>query len=234
VPIHAGNFSAWGLLDVDLAQTASRTQITALADGALAAAQPLVSELLADLDRRPRPDGPRTVEIHLDLRYVGQEHTLTVPAPQDGDRLASAGELELRDRFAAAYSRTFGHSMDEEVEIVACRVSTTTPLPRGAAPRLASPGEGRPRGERAAWSFARGERCAFAVVDRATLAAGDELEGPAIVDEPTATTYLDAGFAARVHDHGHLIVERRPARGGPAAGAAERAGEAIASGGEAE
>src|SRR4051812_1943113 len=126
VPLHAGNFSAWGLLGVDLAQTVSRTQITPLGDGALAGAQPLLDELLGDLDRRPRPDGPRIVEIDLDMRYVGQEHTLTVAAPQDGDALAAGAELELRDRFAEAYSRTFGHTMDEAVEIVAFRVSATT------------------------------------------------------------------------------------------------------------
>jgi N-methylhydantoinase A len=216
IPVHAGNFSAWGLLGVDLAQTASRTQITRLRDGALAAAQPLVAGLLAELDRRPRPDGERTVEIHLDVRYVGQEHTLTVPAPQAGDGLAAGAELALHDTFADAYSRTFGHTMDEAVEIVAFRVSTTTKLPKGALPTHLATGDGA-RGERAAWSFARAEQCAFAVVDRTTLAAGDVLHGPAIVHEPTATTYLDAGFAARVHEHGHLIVERVAVVAEPAA-----------------
>jgi N-methylhydantoinase A len=211
VPVHAGNFSAWGLLGVDLAQTASRTRITPLRDGALAAAQPLVGELLADLDRRPRPDGERSVEILVDVRYVGQEHSLTVPAPQHGEALAAGAELELHDRFAEAYSRTFGHTMDEAVEIVAFRVSTTTALPKGAPARGATGSAEGTRGERSVWSFTRGERCAFAIVDRATLAAGDELRGPAIVHEPTATTYLDAGFVARVHPHGHLVIERADA-----------------------
>jgi N-methylhydantoinase A len=226
VPVHAGNFSAWGLLGVDLAQTASRTQITPLRDGALAASRPLVAELLADLDRRPRPDGQRTVAVHLDIRYVGQEHTLTIDAPLEGENLVAGAELELRDRFADAYSRTFGHTMDEQVEIVAFRVSATTPLPRaarGAVPSRPEAASGAAaREERQAWSFAAGERRAFAVVDRASLAPGDELRGPAIVHEPTATTYLDDGFVASVHEHGHLIVERGAAAAGTAAiGAAE-------------
>jgi N-methylhydantoinase A len=207
IPVHAGNFSAWGLLGVDLAQTASRTQITRLEQGALAGARPLVAELVAELERRPRPEGERVVEVHVDVRYVGQEHTLTVPAPQENDGLAAGAELTLRDSFAEAYSRTFGHTMDEAVEIVTFRVSSSTALPKGAAPRPPAAAAGRP-GERPAWSFARAERCTFAVVDRATLAPGEELRGPAIVHEPTATTYLDAGFVARVHPHGHLIVER--------------------------
>jgi N-methylhydantoinase A len=225
VPVHAGNFSAWGLLGVDLAQTASRTQITPLRDGALAGAQPLVAELLADIDRRPRPDGERTVEVQVDVRYVGQEHSLTVPAPQDGEKLAQGAELVLHDTFADAYARTFGHTMDEAVEIVAFRVSAATALPKGEPARLAGRTGAGTTGERPAWSFARSERCAFAVVDRASLGPGDELHGPAIVHEPTATTYLDAGFIARVHEHGHLIVEREALGGAhrPAAAAAEEA-----------
>jgi N-methylhydantoinase A len=208
VPVHAGNFSAWGLLGVDLAQTASRTRIVPLRDGALASAQPLVAELLADLDRRPRPEGERAVEILVDVRYVGQEHSLTVPAPQDGEGLAAGAELQLHDRFAEAYSRTFGHTMDEAVEIVAFRVSVTTALPKGAPPRPPAGATGAPRGERTAWSFARRTARPFAVVDRASLAAGDTLAGPAIVHEPTATTYVDAGFVAQVHPHGHLLIDR--------------------------
>jgi N-methylhydantoinase A len=208
VPVHAGNFSAWGLLGVDLAQTASRTQITPLRDGALEASGPLVAELVADLDGRPRPEGERTLEIDVDVRYVGQEHTLTVAAPMDGDSLAAGTELELRERFVDAYARTFGHTMDEAVEITAFRISAHTPLPRGAEPKPPVADAADPRGERSAWSFARGERCSFATVDRASLAPGDELAGPAIVHEPTATTYLDAGFVASVHAHGHLVVDR--------------------------
>ena len=210
VPVHAGNFSAWGLLGVDLAQTASRTQITALGDGALAGARSLVATLLAELDARPRPEGERSVEIHLDMRYVGQEHTLTVAAPQDGDTLAADAELELHDRFSEAYSRTFGHTMDEAVEIVAFRVTTTTPLPRGSAPAFAAAAAtGARAGERSAWSFARAARRTFATVDRAALAPGDELHGPAVVpradgDDLPRRGLRRAGPRARAPDrHAH-------------------------------
>jgi N-methylhydantoinase A len=220
VPLHAGNFSAWGLLDVDLSQTASRTRITPLRDGALAGAAPLVAELLAEVDRRPRPEGPRRVELHADLRYVGQEHTLTVPVPQDGDGVRTGAELALRDAFTEAYGRTFGHTMDEAVEVVTFRVTATTPLPRGAAAPLRAGTGGEAAGERIAWSFTRGAPCPFAVVERETLAPGAVLRGPAVVHEPTATTYLDAGFVARVHPEGPLLVEREaPAAATPSAGA---------------
>jgi len=48
----------------------------------------------------------------------------------------------------------------------------------------------------------------FAFVERSGLAAGEMLAGPAIVVEATATTYLDAGYAARVDASGCLLIER--------------------------
>jgi hypothetical protein len=46
------------------------------------------------------------------------------------------------------------------------------------------------------------------------------------VQEPTATTYLDAGFTARVHALGHLIVERAPGGERPESAAATTEGAA--------
>ena len=80
VPPYAGNFSAWGLLGADLTQTAARTRIMRLSDDARS---PRANELLARAVRRsssPARTAPRldTREVALDMRYVGQEHTLTI------------------------------------------------------------------------------------------------------------------------------------------------------------
>ena len=87
IPALAGNFSAWGLLGADLAQTASRTRLLRLGDGAVAAVEALADELFAELEARTKREGLRR-EIHLDVRYVGQEHTLTITprAPADASR----------------------------------------------------------------------------------------------------------------------------------------------------
>jgi N-methylhydantoinase A len=60
-----------------------------------------------------------------------------------------------------------------------------------------------------AYSFARREPAVFGVVDRLALADGDTVQGPSIVLEPTATTYIDAGFEGRVLAGGvlELVVE---------------------------
>jgi len=195
VPSYAGNFSAWGLLGASLTQTAARTRITRLAEGAEDGVDAILAELFEVLDRRAAGrDYVR--EIALDMRYVGQEHSLTVSVPGDG-RLGTS-LAEVRERFVADYDRTFDHTLEEEIEIVSIRAVVRTALPRRAAEqnRAASTNGGPPAtGTVEAWSFTRGERMPFALLDRAAI--DDEgLDGPAIVLEETATTYLDAGFHA--------------------------------------
>jgi N-methylhydantoinase A/oxoprolinase/acetone carboxylase beta subunit len=48
---------------------------------------------------------------------------------------------------------------------------------------------------------------AAAVFNRAGLGPGAEIVGPAVIEETDATTYLDAGERAIVHESGALEVE---------------------------
>ncbi|MGH2451915.1 MAG: hydantoinase/oxoprolinase family protein, partial [Candidatus Limnocylindria bacterium] len=203
VPPYAGNFSAWGLLGADLTQTAARTRITKLDDEAVAVANKVLSELFADVDARSAERDGAVRQLALDMRYAGQEHTLTVEVPGEG-RLAGGAD-EIRARFTADYDRTFGHTMEEAVEIVAYRATVRTPLARRAVEPLAVARANGSHGSIEAWSFTHGERLTFAVIERSAI---DEagIAGPAIVLEETATTFLDADFDARLGAGGVLQI----------------------------
>jgi len=45
-------------------------------------------------------------------------------------------------------------------------------------------------------------------VDRSALASGDQIDGPAVIVEPTATTVVEPGWRARTTDSGDLVLER--------------------------
>ena len=47
-----------------------------------------------------------------------------------------------------------------------------------------------------------------AFADRESLAPGFALDGPAVIEEPTATTVAPAGWRARVLDTGDIMIER--------------------------
>jgi N-methylhydantoinase A len=208
IPPYAGNFSAWGLLGSDLTRTAARTRIMKLSDEAIADTNNVLEVLFAEIEGRAASDGSvQSREVDLDMRYVGQEHTLTIALPSECGRI-TIGPLTVRDKFRVEYQRTFGHVMEEPIEIVSIRATLRTPLPRRAEEHVVGTAASQRRVMHSidAYSFTRGTRLPFAVLDRSTLAAEAVVDGPAIILEETATTYLDAGYWARVHPSGSLFV----------------------------
>ena len=209
VPNHAGNFSAWGLLEQDVVRSAALTIVSPLADGGISRADDALAVLFAQLDDRVERRVAGTVrhEAELDLRYPGQEYTLTVPVALGDDRIAEDAE-EIAARFAAAYERNYGHSFDVGVDVVSVRAIERTELPR---PSL-GPTNGRRNGgagggaRSRALSLRTGEWLDFDVVERDALSAGDTFEGPSIVTESTTTTYVDAGLRGTVHESGALVL----------------------------
>jgi N-methylhydantoinase A len=212
VPPYAGNFSAWGLLGADLTQTVAKTRIMRLDDDAVSVADTLLADLFAELaERTGRSAGEHRQEIGFDMRYAGQEHSLTVDIACTDGRIAWSTE-EIAAAFTREYVRTFAHEMDEDIQIVSVRASLRTPLPR-LKQKVASTsgGDGSMRSGDSidAYSFTRDEWMPFRLLDRASLDVGAEVEGPAILLEETATTYLDAGFGGIVHASGSLLIKER-------------------------
>jgi N-methylhydantoinase A len=215
IPRYAGNFSAWGLLGQDITQSAARTSINALDDAGLTAANGVLGELFERLVQRgsAAPVGieQEISEAALDLRYLGQEYTLTV-LPRTVDSQIADSADEVRALFESDYERTFGHTLAEPVEIVSIRAAIRKPLPRKIAETNgAHPDVGEERSIDA-YSFTEESRIPFRVVHRASLPVGTELDGPAIVLEETATSYVDAGYRLRVDPSGVLILTDQRAR----------------------
>src|SRR5262249_2211165 len=122
IPMYAGNFSAWGLLGADLTQTAARTRVTPLTDDGIAAANEVLSDLFAQAGERAARSstGDSRRETRLDMRYAGQEHTITVLLDGESGQIDISPQ-ELRLKFENEYEQTFALRMDEAVEIVSLR-----------------------------------------------------------------------------------------------------------------
>jgi N-methylhydantoinase A len=208
VPPNAGNFSAAGLVRADIVRAAARTLVRPLDAAALAEAGQVAKALLARL-RDGREDARAAApELRLDLRHRGQEHTLTVEVPEGEDAAA------VQDRFAAAYLRAYGHRLADPLEVVTVRVSLRIPLAADAGP-VPAPASGDAPSEPLSgplsepirlWSFRRRAFTEASAVSRASLTAARH--GPLVVVEPTATTYVDAGFTVAPHTAGSLLITR--------------------------
>jgi len=210
VPKHAGNFSAWGLLAQDIMRSAARTHIRKLDDEGLSSAAALLRALFDDRHqdaKRPGADQLEDVpEAALDLRYTGQDYTLTVPVPFQGGRVTVESGW-VHQAFEQDYERTYGHTLTEPVEIVSVRATLRTPLPRLRSDwQVAEHLPVAAGGAIDAHSFTRGERASFPLLSRSEISPGTTLPGPVIVLEETATTYVDAGFELSVHPSGILFL----------------------------
>jgi N-methylhydantoinase A len=211
VPPYAGNFSAWGLLSQDVTRTAARTLLKRLDDSSLAAASSVLRVLFEELAARggaetlDEREGSR--EAAFDMRYVGQEYTLTVPVSWSDSGLA-ADATSIHDLFTRQYDRAYGHTMDVPVEVVSARATVRLPLPRGRLEpsRARGPSSDEVEASIEAYSFTQGEKLRFSIMSRNSLAPETKLAGPLILLEETATTYVDAEFEVRVDPTYALII----------------------------
>ena len=201
IPPVAGNFSAWGLLASDLLQSAARTRQMVLDDQAIEQTNQVLQELYDELQQRTgaRSNGEGIFrEVGLDMRYGGQEHTITVaPATLDG-RINENSEA-ITQRFNKAYLQTYGVELDSNIEIVSIRAAVRQPLSRRKDFLMPKTGSGdHGTGSIKAYSFVGDATVDFTTCHREALVTGNAYQGPAIIYEPTTTTYVDDGFMFQV------------------------------------
>lgn len=209
VPPHAGNFSASGLLGADLVQASARTRMMRLSEDSVGLANRILAEMFEELDARQQDGNQelRSRHVGLDMRYAGQEHSITVDVASDRSGRMKWNVSEIRAAFTQDYKRAFMVTMEEAVEIVSMRATIRSPLPKREFGAVAAGLAGETETAQA-WSFDCGEWRPFGVLERGGLGEGDIVKGPAIVLEQTTTTYLDTGHLARVHETGCLIITR--------------------------
>ncbi len=195
VPFLPGAFSAYGILVSDVRLDFGRTRVTLLAeagpviDGMLAEMTDAACASFADQGVRDPPAFAPSVE----LRYVGQSYEVNVPVAGD-----------LAEAFHRRHESLYGYAArDEPIQLVTVRLAAWVPRPRVVPPH-------RPHGLAVRGTrkvvFPDG-RVEATVYDRAALTVGFATSGPAIVEEPFATTVVPPGADLRVLEHGLLAME---------------------------
>jgi N-methylhydantoinase A len=207
VPPMPGVFSAYGLLAADVRVTAVRSLVAPADADTWARTRKLFDTLAREGDVALGEQGvakaDRSFVRELDLRYVGQSTELVVAAPRSLDEAVEAFHQRHEQRYGYA-------ARQDPVEIVTARVIGigTTPKPRlvaAAAPARRAPEQRALRERRDVFDGA-----AFVdtpVFDRALLRPGDAFDGPAVVEQYDATTYVAPAWNARVDGFGNLVLE---------------------------
>ena len=202
VPMHAGVFSALGLLlsppRVDVAQS------RLIREEAATTLEGVVDEVAATASERllgATGSEPYRLDAVVDVRYLGQSHELAVKYPR-----GSGWEALARDFHAAHRERNGFARLEDPIEVVTIRAEAEG---RAVLQLSDVPGP-EPVGDATLGSrrvmTAQGPADATVVL-RKGLAPGDEVVGPAVIEEREATTYLAASDRAVVQESGALEIE---------------------------
>jgi N-methylhydantoinase A len=145
----------------------------------------------------------------LDLRYVGEQSSVSVPV--EG---TSAGWLQRTLKsFHATHHRLYGFSvLDEPVELVNVRLRAVGRLYRGGRDRAtgvpASAPTVEPIGSRqVAFGPAKSDRIEVPVYTRTMLLPHARFHGPAIVEQSDSTLHIPSGKSVRVDAYANLVIE---------------------------
>ena len=144
-------------------------------------------------------------QIHLDLRYMGQEFTLQVPVTLE--QLKRGDRKGIRTAFDQLYEHRYAHhSPDEPVEMVNIRLGAIGKRPKLNFPTLAAGNSASPSRERPAYFSSTNKPLTAKVYRRDQLTAGAEVAGPALIQEHGTTTVLFENDRCRVANSGELII----------------------------
>jgi N-methylhydantoinase A len=213
VPRYPGVTSALGCVIADMRHDRVRTlarplleldpaALRAEMDAAIALLSPLLDESgLAFAERR--------VEHALDMHYQGQTHTVSVTLALAPDGSGAFDHASLAEAFAATYAGAYGRLLPHvPIRVMNLRSTLIGARPRidllSLAPAADATVAAATRPSRRVWFGGWTEAAIYA---RLALPVGAVVHGPAVLEQPDATTLIEPGQSGRVDDYGNLIVE---------------------------
>lgn len=212
VPVASSVFSAWGMLMTDLRHDYIQTYINGLQDIDLSELNNEWNKLESQAKEQYAEENVKEEEIvfnrFVDMRYSGQEHTVKVPLA--GGVINEETITDVIALFHELHEQSFTFKLVEaQTEIVNLHLTAFGSVQKPELQKLEM--ENRPLE-----SALKETRNVFyenegwvptKVYHRDLLVPGMKIEGPAIVEEPTATTVFYTGQTLSVDAYGNLLIE---------------------------
>ena len=211
VPMNSGVFSAWGMLMADLRHDFALTTIKPIKDTEVTQINQMFQDLGERLHEIFKQENVASKNIkvtyQMDLRYLGQEHTLSVVVPSHFTEVA---KITASKAFDDLHYATYGHNAPEEnKEVVSIRAIGIGKVNKPSLQAIQS-GRKKPvlaaqTGERSVYR-GKGRKEQFRIFRRERLLANNVIEGPAVIEEVTATTVVENNQICTVDQYGNLII----------------------------
>jgi len=212
IPFAPGHFSAYGMLFADLRRDLVNTWFKPFADASFEEMEALYGAMeKAGADDLERSRGMTVGTVSLrgaDMRYVGQEHAVTVDIPTE--LFKNQDRAGIKKLFDAVHDTRYGyHNAEEKAEIVSLRSATVGLMKKPEREQLAQGGESPEaafRGNRPVY-FSGVGAVDTPTYDRNKLTAGNRINGPALIEEHASTTVVHPQDKVEVDVFGNLHIE---------------------------
>ena len=206
VPLFPSHFSALGMLLADERHDFIRTFYCDLAGVDFKALLAVHDEMASEAKRSLRHARSAQWQIALDLRYLGQEFTLSVPVSREA--IKKGERQKIRAAFDALYEHRYAHqSPDEPVEMVNIRLSAIGKRPTLRFPRVPKRATVKASRRREVYLDDPRKPVSCPIYQRGELGAGARVRGPALIEEHGTTTMLFAQDRCLVAASGELIID---------------------------
>jgi N-methylhydantoinase A len=213
IPFAPGYFSAYGMLFSDLRYDYVRSVFRKLDELSFEE----IEAIYAAMEQEGRAAlaqsavTPESVEIErgADMRYVGQEHAVSVDLPSE--YFARQDRAAIKQRFDSVHAIRYGTSAPKEAaDLVSLRVTVRGIMrkpPRNAVEEgNATPPLEAMRATKEVYFRSSGGFVGTPVYRRHLLRSGNRIVGPALVEEHASTTVLQPGDVATVDAYGNLQI----------------------------
>ncbi|MCW5684137.1 MAG: hydantoinase/oxoprolinase family protein [Pseudolabrys sp.] len=213
IPFSPGHFSAYGMLFSDLRYDYVRSCFRRLDDVSFDELEAIYAEMekegrAAIADSAVKP-GEIRVARAADMRYVGQEHAVTVDL--DEALFKAKDRPGIKRQFDEVHAVRYGTSAPKEPgDIVSLRL-TVTGLMKKPSPRSVQEGAAQPEADtllrrKPVYFRDAGDFVETPVYARTRLRHGNEIAGPALIEEHASTTVIQPGDRMSVDAFGNLIL----------------------------
>lgn len=212
IPYAPGYFSAYGMLFSDRRYDYVRSVFRKLDEVSFdeieALYKTMEDEGRAALTQSGTKPEDVVIERAADMRYVGQEHAVTVDLP--GAFFVDKDRSAIKRQFDDLHKVRYGTSAPREpADLVSLRVTVLgtmkKPPKHSVDVGVAAPEQASLRGVKPVY-FRQGGWADTPVYKRDLLRAGNQIAGPALIEEHASTTVVQPGDDLRVDELGNLQI----------------------------
>jgi len=210
IPREPANFSAYGMMLTDIIHDYKQTFVRLLTDSNVMEMKKIFEEMEKSALENLKKEALNVEEKLLksvDVRYFGQTHALNISI----ECLSEFTRQKIIDEFSKMHETIYGYRVNAPIQIVRLNVRVIGFLQKPEPAKLkereiSSNIEEAIEGKRKIF-LPEGRLAECFIYDREKLRKNDRIQGPAIVEEPSSTTFIGSGQILTVDKWGNLIIE---------------------------